>query len=125
MHTYIHTYIHTLTYTFTYTQAYSYSHSYAYTVQIHIHIWQRLKNIGLVTGPGGLFATRLVTESGGLATSPPRDKAIEDYSTLQRDPRQGFVIEGPRQRYVTQGGGWTATNPHFESQPYIYIYICI
>ena len=31
---------------------------------------QRLKNIGLVTGPGGLFATRLVTESGGLATNP-------------------------------------------------------
>ena len=33
------------------------------------------KNIGLVTGPGGLFAKRLVTESGGLATNPPCDKA--------------------------------------------------
>ena len=32
--------------------------------QPHIDMWQRLTNIGLVTGPGGLFATRLVPESG-------------------------------------------------------------
>ena len=69
---------------------------------IYIYIWQRLKNIGLVTGPGGLFATRLVTESGDLATNPPRDKPIEDHSTLHRGLRQGFVTEGPRQRYVTE-----------------------
>ena len=49
-------------------------------------IWQRLKSIGLVTGPGGRFATRLVTESGGPATNPPYDKPIEDYSTLHRGP---------------------------------------
>ena len=61
------------------------------------YVWQHLKSIGLVTGPGGLFATRLVTESGGLATNPPR------YSTLHRGSRQGFVTEGPRQRYVTEG----------------------
>ena len=70
----------------------------------YTYIWQRLKNIGLVTGPCGLFATRLVTKSGGLATNPPCDKPIEDHSTLHRDPRQGFVAEGPRQRFVNKGG---------------------
>ena len=76
---------------------------------------QRLKNIGLVTGPGGLLATRLVAESGGLARNPPCHKPIEDYSTLHGGPRQGFVTEGPRQRYVAQGGA--TTNPYFEAQP--------
>ena len=38
-------------------------------VYMYIHMQQRLKNIGLVTGPGGRFATSLVTESGGLATT--------------------------------------------------------
>ena len=86
--------------------------------------WQRLKNIGLVTGPGGLFATRLETESGGLATNPPCDKPIEDYSTLHRGLRQGFVTPGPRQRYVTDGGGGTAPNPYFESQPKLVLEFC-
>ena len=104
-----------------------YRPAYLY-IYIHthiIHVWQRLKNIGLVTGPGGLFATRLVTESGGLATSPPCDKPVEDCSTLHRGPREGFVTEGPRQRFVTEGG--TATNPCFEALPRIYtgIYIYI
>ena len=58
---------------------------------VRINIWQCLKNIGLVTGAGGLFATRLVIESGGLATNPPCDKHIEDYSTLRTGPRQEFV----------------------------------
>ena len=71
---------------------------------------QRLQNIGLVTGPGGLFATRLVTESGGLATNPPCDK---DYSTLHRGPPQGFVTEGPRQRFVTEGGRGDRDKPLF------------
>ena len=75
--------------------------------------------IGLVTGPGGLFATSFVTELGCLATNPPCDKPIADYSPLHGGPRQGFVTEGPRQRYVTEGGGGTATNPYFESQPYM------
>ena len=87
---------------------------------IYIHKWQRLRNIGLLTGPGGLFATRLVAESGGLATNAPCDKPIEDYSTLHRGLRQGFVTEGPRQRFATEGG--TATKPYFEILPYIYIY---
>ena len=71
-------------------------------------IWQRPKNIGLVTGLGGRFATRLVTESGGLATNPPCDKPIEDIddcSTLHRGPRQGFVTEGPRQKIYDRTGG--------------------
>ena len=63
------------------------------------------QNIGLVTCPGGFFARRLVTESGVLATNPPCDKPVEDYSTLHRGPRQGFVTGGPRQRFVTEGGG--------------------
>ena len=49
----------------------------------------------LVTGPGGLFATRLATESGCLATNSPCDKPIGDYSTLHRGPRQRFETEGP------------------------------
>ena len=83
--------------------------------------WQRLKNIWLVTGPGGLLATRLVTESGGLATNPPCDKPVEDYSTLHRGPRQGFVTEGPRPSFVAEG--WTTTNPYFEALPNMYIRI--
>ena len=71
-------------------------------------IWQRLKNIGLATGLGGLFATRFATKSGGLATNPPCDKPIEDYG-----PRQGFVTEGRRQRYVTEGGGGDRDKPLF------------
>ena len=45
-------------------------HMYTYVfVYMYIHIWLRPKDIWLATGPGGLFATRLVTESGGLATN--------------------------------------------------------
>ena len=87
-------------------------------------IWQRLKTIGLVTGPGRLFATRLVTESGCLATNPPRDKPIEDYRNLHRGTRQGFVSQGPRQRYVPEGGGGDRDKPLFRVTA-IYIYICI
>ena len=79
-----------------------------------IYIWQRLKNMGVGTGPGGLFATRLVTELGGLATNPPCDKPVEDYSTRHRGPRQGFVKEGG-----------TATNPYFEAVSYIHTYMCM
>ena len=99
-------------------------------VYVYIYIWQhrqRLKNIGLATGPGGLFATRLVTESGGLATNPPRKKPSEDYSTFHRGPRQGFVTEGPRQRYVTEGGwgGPRLTPISSHSHIYIHMYIFI
>ena len=58
--------------------------------------WQRLKNIGLVTGPGGLFATRLVTESGGLATNPPCNKPTEDYSQYStKRPATRVCNRGP------------------------------
>ena len=43
-----------------YVSIYIYRHLDAYA---YVHMWQRLKNIGLVTGPGSLFATRLATES--------------------------------------------------------------
>ena len=59
------------------------------------------------------MATRLVTESGGLATKPSCDKPIEDYSILHRGPRQGFVTEGPLQRYVTEGGVGDRNKPLF------------
>ena len=77
-------------------------------------------------GPGRPFATRLATESGALATNPPCDQPIEDYSTLHRGLRQGFVTEGPRQRYVTEGGGGDRDKPLFRvPATYVYIYICI
>ena len=94
-------------------------------------MWQRLKNIGLVASPGGRFGTRLVTESWGLATSPPRDKPIEDYSTLHRCPRQGFVKGGPRQSYVTERGGGHRNKPPVRGTHilwalhYLCIYICM
>ena len=95
------------------------------------YIWHRLKNMALVTGPGDLFATRLVTESAGLATNPPCDKPIEDYSTLHRGPRQGFETEGPRQQYVTEGGGprQTPDSSHshicIQGHSYLFIYLSI
>ena len=33
-----------------------------------------------------------------------KPKPLEDYSTLHKGPRQGFVTESPRQRFVTKGG---------------------
>ena len=57
VHIYICMYIHIHLCIHSYTCMYIYGYLY--------YIWQRLKHIGLVTGPGGLFATRLVTESGG------------------------------------------------------------
>ena len=93
-----------------------------------MYIWQRLESIGLATGPGGLCATKACNRIGGLATNPPCNKPIEDYSTLHRGPRQGFVREGPRQRYVAQGGGGDRDNPLFRVTAinmYIYIYIFI
>ena len=64
-----------------------------------------------VTGPGGLFATRLLAESGHFSTKRSRDKPIEDCSTLHRGPRQRFSkvpATSLRHRFAT--GGRTATN---------------
>ena len=72
-------------------------------------IWQRLKNIRLVTGLGG----SLRKESEGLATNPPCEKPIADYSTLHGGPRQEFVTEGPQQRYVRERGGGDCDKPLF------------
>ena len=46
-----------------------------------------------------------------LATNLPCDKPIEDCSTLHRGLRQGFVTEGPLQRFVTARGGGTRQTP--------------
>ena len=88
-------------------------------VGISKHVWQRLKNIGLVTGPGGLFATRLVTELGGLATNPPCEKSIEDYNTLHRGPRQRFYFESQPQAHICT---YTHISIHINVRTYIYIY---
>ena len=88
------------------------AYGYAYT---RTNMWQGPPNIGLVTGPGGLFAARLVTESRGLATNPPFDKPIEDCSTLHRGPRQGSVREGPRQKVCNRGGD--RDKPLFRATP--------
>ena len=58
---------------------------------------------------GRPFCDKACNRLGG----PPCDKPTKDYSTLHRGPRQGFVTEA----------GGTASNPTFESQPYIYICI--
>ena len=79
-------------------------------------IWQRIKNIGLVTGLGGLFATKVCHRRGCSATNPLRDKPLEDYSTLQRGPRQGFVTE--RDKGLQQRRG-ARDNTGFDPQPYL------
>ena len=88
---------------------------------ICICLLQRLKNIGLVTGPGGLFTTRFATESGGLATNPPCDKRVKDYSTLHRGPRPKFVTEegGPRQS-LFRG---TAIYVYVHLDVHVYVYV--
>ena len=39
--------------------------------------WQRLKNIGLVTGSGGRFMTRRVTQSGVLQQTLPATSLLK------------------------------------------------
>ena len=90
----LHIYIYVYTHIFLYVCIYIYIYISLHIMYICMYM-AALKNIGLVTGPGGLFATRLATESAGLATNPPCDKPTEDHSTLHRGPRQGFVTEGP------------------------------
>ena len=77
-------------------------------------MWQRLKNIGLVTGPSGLFATRLVTESGALAANPPCDKPIENYSNL-----------GPATKVGNRGGQGRPRQTPISSHSHIYVYVYI
>ena len=64
-------------------------------------IWQpaaRQKHRACNRPPGDKACSRI----GGLTTNPPCDKLIADYSTVHRGSRQGFITEGPRQRYVTE-----------------------
>ena len=55
-------------------------------IYIYMYMWQRLRNIGLVTGPGGLFATRLVTESGVLRQTVPATSLLKT-TALYREAR--------------------------------------
>ena len=66
--------------------------------------------------PGRPFCDKACNRIGGLATNPPLDKPIgpiQGYSTLHRGLRRGFVTEGPRQRYVAEGGGGDRDKPTF------------
>ena len=115
MHVYVYnvcTYTYTSGNLFVPVSVYRCMHKYRVWIYTYIYIWQRPKNIGLVPSPGGLFATRLVTKSGGIATNPPCDKLVEDYSTLQQTPAT---------RVGNRRG--QPANPYFEALPYIYIYI--
>ena len=75
MHTYLFTYAH------------MYIDTYMAACQKH-----RMCN-----RPGRPFCDKACNRIGGTCDKPPCDKPIEDYSTLHRGPRQGFVTEGPGQ----------------------------
>ena len=45
--------------------------------------------------PGLLFNDMVCNKIRGPATNSPCDKLVNDYSTLHRGPRQGFVTGGP------------------------------
>ena len=99
--------------------------------EIRVHKWQRLKNIGLVTGRP-FYCSKACNRIGCLATNPPCDKPMKDCSTLHRGQRRGFVTKGPRQRFVTGGEGGNRDKSLFRATPmctciyiYIHIYICI
>ena len=89
---------------------------------LYIYIWQRIKSIGLVTGLGGHFATKDCSRRGCSATNPSATSPLKT-TVLCTGPRQGFVTEHPRQRFVTKGGGPATTRVLIHSHVYIYIYI--
>ena len=59
-----------------------------------IHICQRITNIGLVTGLGGHFVTKVCNRRGCSATNPSATSPLKTDITLHRGPRQRFVTEG-------------------------------
>ena len=55
--------------------------------------------------PGRPFCGKACKRMGGcLATNPPCDKPIENYSTLNRGTRQGFCNRGPATKVCNTGG---------------------
>ena len=72
-------------------------------VTMLVVIWAYILPLALQQAWAAISRQRFATD-GGVLRQPPRDKPLEDYSTLHRGPRQGFVTEGRRQRFVTAGG---------------------
>ena len=71
-----------------------------------------------VTGLGGLFAARLVTKSGGLATKPPCDSLLKT-TVLYTEAREN---RGPATKVCNRGGD--RDKPLFlDTATYIYTYI--
>ena len=72
---------------------------------IYIYMWQRIKNIGVVTGLGGHFATK-VCNRRGFCDKPLRDKPVEErlqYSTQRSATR--VCNRGPATKVCNRGGG--------------------
>ena len=95
------------------------AHMYA-IIHMYDIIWQRIQNIGLVTGLGGHFVTKVCSRRGCSATNPSATSPLKT-TVLYTGPRQGFVTEGPRQRFVTEGRGSPATTRVW-IHSHIYIY---
>ena len=91
---------------------------------IYIYIyctWQRLKNIGLVTGPRGLFATRLVTDSGGLRQILPATSLLK--TTVLYRPATRVCNTGPATKVCNRVGRGGPRQTHVSSHSHVYIYI--
>ena len=114
--TYVRTYVCMYVCMYTYVCMYVYSCIYIYMAANQKH-WP-CNRLGR--------RQRFVTDGGVLRL---HDKPLEDYSTLHRGPRQGFVTEGPRKRFVT--GRVPAATQGFDPHLYIYnivdrhIYSCV
>ena len=72
---------------------------------------------------GRPFRDKGLQQTGVFPDKPLRQKPLEDYSTLHRGPRQGFVTEGQRQRFVTEGGGPRQHGVLIDT--HVYICMCI
>ena len=89
---------------------------------VYIYIYgSESKNIGLVTGLGGHFATKVQT--GVFCDRPLRDKPLEEvlrYSTQRSATR--VCNRGPATMVCNRGGA-AHDNTGFDPQPYMYIYV--
>ena len=96
-------------------------HICVYT-HVYMYIWQCLKNIGLVTGPGGLFATRLATRLRGLATNPP---CTSLFKTIKYSTQIATKVcnRGPATKVCNRRGVPRQTPISRHSHTYIYIYM--
>ena len=94
-------------------------HCYRGTV-FYIHKWPHLKNMGLVTGPGGLLRQGLFLRQTLLATS------LLKTTVLYTEARDKGCSRGPATKVCNRGGRrGIGTSPHFESQPISMRYSCV